>query len=234
MEMYPTRRSLLAGLGAGLATACLARPSSSRASPVFPADYSLRFAAEAASQPAGDHRLTVQRNSQTGRLTVRSESRLFLPNRTQSNGLTAPLAFEHFAEETWADGWLHGLVSDSRVGSSRHQVRAWRQGRALRGTRDGRGFALSGYLMTASGWHRDTPLAEGLVDAVDGKIKRVHGLKRASEQVQTGWGPVEATRWTLSGELRRELWYDAEGRLIRFALPAPSGIAVTATAQEIG
>ena len=233
MEIPTTRRSLLAGFVAGLTAACVARPQSSRASPVFPADYSLRFTAESAGRAAGDHRLTVQRNGRSGHLTVRSESRLLLPDRAQSGDLTAPLAFEHFAEETWTSGWLQGLVSDSRIGPRRHQVRAWRQGRVLRGVRDGQAFALSGYLMTASGWHRDTPLADGLVDAVDGKIKRIHGLKRSSEQIQTGWGSVDATRWTLVGELDRELWYDAEGRLIRFALPAPSGIAVTATAQQI-
>ncbi|WP_162906901.1 DUF6134 family protein [Algihabitans albus] len=222
----------MSAAAAGLALPSFAKVSTAGASPVFPADYRLRFAAEAAGRPAGEHCITVERDARTARLLVRNESRLLLPQRLPSGALTEPLAFEHLAEETWAEGWLQGLVSDSRIGRQRHHVRAWRQDQVLRGTRDGRSFSISGYLMTTSGWHRDTPKAEGLVDAVDGRLKRVHGLKQRSEPVPTGWGPVETTRWTLIGEIERDFWYDGTGRLIRFALPAPSGIAVTATAAE--
>ncbi len=216
MESAVTRRRLLAGLPYLLAGTLL-RPAV--AAPVFPEDYRLRFTAEVAGAPAGTHLIALSRDQ--GRLTARSESRLLLPPADPAGG--APRAFRHFAEETWAEGWLQGLVSDSRIGARRHQVRAWRRDKALRGTRDGQRFTISGYLMTASGWHRDTPRAQSLVDAVDGRLKRVRGHRRGRETVETGWGPVTAERWVLVGELQRELWYDAAGRLIRFALPTPGG-----------
>ncbi len=220
MENRLSRRCLLALL-AGAA----AWPRRGAAAPVFPADHAIDYLAEAQGAPAGTHRIAIARGE--GSLVARSESRLLLP---QSEG--APLPFEHFAEETWRAGWLQGLVADTRLGDRRHRVRARRRDGALRGTRDGHGFAITGYLMTASGWHRDTPQADGLVDAVDGRLKRVRGARRGWETVETGWGPVEAERWTLVGELPRELWYDEPGHLIRFALPAPGG-AVVATAVEL-
>lgn len=232
MEMKSTRRTFLGGAALGVSLPFETVAAFAEASPVFPADYRFRFTAEAAGQPAGQHWIAIERNRNAGRLLARSESRLLLPQRLRSGIPPEPLAFEHNVEETWVGGWLHGLVSDSRIGPARHRVRAWRKDGALRGTRDDRRFAISGYLMTASGWHRDTPRAEGLVDTVDGKLKRVRSLRRHPETVLTGWGTVEATRWTLVGEIVRELWYDAAGRLIRFALPAPSGLTVTATATE--
>jgi hypothetical protein len=210
-------------LAAGLA------PRRASAAPVFPADYAIRYAVAAPGLPeGGSHRLSVARGA--GVLLARSESRLLLPRRDGP-----PVPFVHFCEETWDGGWLHGLVSDTRIGPVRHRVRAWRRGDALRGTRDGYGFSISGYLLTASAWHRDTPTADGLVDPVDGKVKRVRGARRGRESVETGWGPRAAERWTLAGELSRELWYDAGGRLLRFALPAPGdpGAALVATAAEL-
>lgn len=234
MEIKSTRRTFLCGiaLAASSPAATIAAPA--EASPVFPGDYRLRFTAEAADRPVGQHWIAIERDRQAGHLVVRSESRLLLPHRLHSDTPPEPLSFEHKAQETWIGGWLHELVSDSRFGSRRHRVRAWREDSALQGFRDDHRFAISGYLITASGWHRDTPRAEGLLDAVDGRLKRIRGLRRRTEPVLTGWGTEAATRWRLVGEIDRALWYDGAGRLIRFSFPAPSGLTVTLTATERG
>ncbi|MEX0759282.1 MAG: DUF6134 family protein, partial [Tistlia sp.] len=140
----------------------------------------------------------------------------------------------HSAEERWRDGWLYGLDSRTRIGERRHRLRSARDELALRGTRDGLAFSVSGYVVPSSLWHPETPRLEALLDSVTGRSRVIRGRRGPRQSVAlwpAGAGRVEATRWRVGGELRRELWYDAGGRLVRARFPAPDGSPVVLQRQ---
>lgn len=214
MPWAPSRRRLLTAL-AGLP---LLAPGAAPAA-LFPEAGLWRFDAlgpEAA--PLGALEYRFRRSPGVFTVTVAANWRLPAPGGAVSE--------RHRAEERWRDGWLYGLDSSTRRGAARHRVRIARDDEALRGERDGHPFSLSGYVVPASLWHPETPRLPALLDSVTGRMRIVRGRRGPREPVPLGGGRVEATYWRLSGELERELWYDAGRRLVRARFAAPDGSPV--------
>ncbi len=220
MSRDPDRRRLLrlmaTGLLAGVETLA---PRTPAAAGLFPDDGAWRFGALGADgRPLGTQDYRFRRRG--GAFEVAVEARLTLP------GPAGPLTYRHRSSELWRDGWLYGFESRTRAGAAEHRVSATRDDRVLRGRRDGHAFSISGYVVPSSLWHPDTPRLEALMDSATGRTRVVQARRGPRERVPAGAGTVEATRWRLSGELERVLWYDAARRLARVRFAAPDGSPV--------
>ncbi len=211
------RRKLLTLIAAAaLLPATLLPLGAARACPVFPADGTLDFLVLRHGAVIGTHRIRFSREN--GRLVVRSDVEI----ETALPG--APRArYVHHAEEVWVEGWLHAVVSDTDDDGRRHRLRAERRNGVFQGTIDGAAFTVSGYIVPSSLWHRDTPISEALFDTAEGRVKRVRPRLIGREWVPGPGGRVEAKRYTLVGELPRELWYDLDCNLVRAAWLARDG-----------
>ncbi len=184
--------------------------------PVFPADGTLDFLVLRHGVAIGTHRIRFAREN--GRFLVRSdvEIEIVLPG-------APPARYTHHAEEIWVAGWLHSVVSDTDDDGRRHRLRAERRNGIFQGAIDGAAFTVSGYIIPSSLWHRDTPISEALFDTADARMKRVRARLIGRDWVPGPNGRVEAKRYELLGEWRRELWYDLDCNLVRAAWRARDG-----------
>jgi hypothetical protein len=82
---------------------------------------------------------------------------------------------------------------------------------------------VSTYLVPSSLWHRDSRLADAFLDVEKGDVLFVRPRYAGREILQQGGGVVEAHRYTLRGQLNREIWYDADCVLVRWDLPVTGG-----------
>ena len=183
---------------------------------VFPPDGEVDFMALRQGRVVGRHRIRFSRAG--GRFVVRSDVEI----ETGPPGARR-FRFVHHAEEVWVDGWLHAVVSDTEVDGRRYRLRAERRDGIFQGSVNGLAFTVSGYIIPSSLWHRDTPASEALFDTVDGMVKVVRPRLVGRERVPVGGRPVEAKHYALRGQIRRDLWYDADCNLVRVAWRARDG-----------
>lgn len=204
------RRRFLELGAATLAGGALLPAAAARACPVFPADGTLEFLVLRHGAVIGTHRICFAR--QAGRFLVRSDVEI-------ETGLPGvPLAhYVHHAEETWVDGWLYAVVSDTDDDGRLYRLRAERRDGIFQGTINGAAFTVSGYIIPSSLWHRDTTASEALFDIVDARVKVVRPQLIGRDRVPGPDGRVEARHYALRGELPRELWYDLDCGLVRVA-----------------
>jgi hypothetical protein len=213
-----TRRAVLAGL-AGAGAAVLLPAAGAAAPRLFPADGRVEFIGRRQGAVAGTYRFHFAQ--QSGRFTVRTDIDLDV----RSGGATL-WRYVHHAEEVWLAGWLDAVVADTSDDGRRFQVRAERQAGIFTGTVNGAAFTVSGYIIPASLWHRDTPGSQVLFDTVDGRVKVVRSTLLGREAVPAGTATVSARHFAITGGLIRDVWYDAEFGLVRIALPGRDGVPI--------
>ena len=183
---------------------------------VFPPDGETDFTALRHGRVVGRHRIRFSRAG--GRFVVRSDVEI------EAGPPGAPLfRFVHHAEEVWVGGWLHAVVSDTDDDGRLYRLRAERRDGIFQGIVNGMAFTVSGYIIPSSLWHRDTPASEALFDTVDGMVKVVRPRFVGRERVPVRGQPVEAKHYALRGQIRRDLWYDADCNLVRVAWRARDG-----------
>ncbi len=164
----------------------------------------------------GSQRYSFSRHE--GRFLVRSDIEIKL-----SRGSSVLYRYRHNAEESWLAGRLQAYVGDTDDDGARYLVRAERVKGIFEGRVNGRSFTVSGFVIPASFWHRDTPSSQVLWDGGDGMVKVIRGLDRGSELIKVRGETVEARRFELSGQIQRILWYDAHCALVRMSFFARDG-----------
>jgi hypothetical protein len=221
-----TRRSLLAaGLAGGLLSLDGRAARAARGTEIFPAPGSLVFAVRRRGETVGSHRFDF--SDGPGYFTARYHSEFAFALK---NGRA--WRYRNYGEEVWRDGWLDSLVSDTLRGGKAHKLRLKREGEALYGKVDSLGISVSGYVITTSLWHRDTPFTQVLLGHEDGLTKVVNAVRLGSETVEAPEGPVTAKRYALSGEIERNLWYGSGARLLKASWPDPEGEILSLRLEE--
>ena len=137
--------------------------------------------------------------------------------------VTGLYRYRHNAEESWQAGRLEAFVGDTEDGGDSYLVRAERIDGVFRGRVNGQAFTVSGYVMPASFWHRDTPASPVLWDGGDGLVKVVKSLDLGLERIEVRGKMLEARRFDLDGQIRRSLWYDDHCALVRMSFFARDG-----------
>jgi hypothetical protein len=134
-----TAAGLTLGAGAPLASAC----------EMFPQEKGWRFLVLRHGNVIGAHVFTFSRRGDDFVVEVAIDIAVELL------GITV-FRFTHRAEEVWRQGWLHALTSATDDDGRLWRVQAERKDGALRGAVNDVGFDVSGFVVPASLWHRDT------------------------------------------------------------------------------
>lgn len=215
---FLNRRGLLRLAAGGVVGAVLpAGPAA--ACRVFPADGTLDFTVQRNGDAIGFHRIRFAREG--GRFLVRTDVGLEVRHLG-----AVTYRYTHHAEETWSEGWLTGLVSDTDDDGRRYRLRAETRGGVFQGKVNGAGFTVSGYIIPASLWHRDTPAVEALLGTSDGLVKLVRGRRLGQVEIMVQGRAIQADHFALSGEMNHHLWYDADCTLARVGLIGRDGSAL--------
>ena len=212
------RRSFLSGAAAGLAVAAL--PPGLALAQLFPPPGEITYRVLREGERIGSHRMAFLRDG------TDFIARTDIDVRVRVLGLTA-FRYRLKAEETWRDGWLVGLRSRTNDDGDRYELEGERSEGALRLRVNGRRMSVSGYVLTSSLWHRDTPREQALLDIAKGRVRLIKGVLEGEEQVPVEGGKVTAKHYSITGELRRDVWYDDRFRLVRVEFPAKDGSWIT-------
>ena len=118
--------------------------------------------------------------------------------------------------ETWRDGRLVGYKSHTDENGELVDVSARMDGATLviEGV-DGRAEAGVPVFPT-NPWNPDIVKAGLLMDTKTGKLLKVSVAAAGEAELAVARKAVRAVKYTVSGDLERDLWFDADGNLLQF------------------
>lgn len=76
-------------------------------------------------------------------------------------------------------------------------------------------------------WTAEAIHAKRLVNTIDGSVMNVRVADLGSEKIAAGGKTIPTQHYRISGDLSRDVWYDAQGYLARLTLVAEDGSTVT-------
>jgi hypothetical protein len=131
--------------------------------------------------------------------------------------------FKHDAVETWSGGRLVGFVSKTNDDGKDRAVDLQAEGDRLKGVYNDNPVDFPGEIIPASLWHPGTLTASVLLDPIRGRNRNVAVEDRGMERITVAGREIETHHYSITGQMVRELWYDADGRLVQVHFPAKDG-----------
>jgi hypothetical protein len=161
----------------------------------------------------------------------------------------AAYRYVHHSNEVWVGEQLQSLQATTEDNGRRFSVSAQHVGPNLKVEHTTSGLVASaandGFqapdisretllasIMPTSQWNVRQVKQSVLLNTQYGTVSHVRVVQGPREQVPTGKGSVEATRYTYSGDLRMDLWYDDRGRWVKGIFVAFDGSSVEYILQE--
>lgn len=190
----------LFGLAVGLAVA-LAAPVNALS---IPSNGSLSFDVVRKGKDIGDHTYRFSGGTSAFTVKVATDIAVKVPLIR-----TTAYSFKHSSVEKWNGGKLQQISSNTNDDGEPHQLKTAGKG-----------------ALPASLWNDDIVRSGKLLNTIDGKIMKVRVADLGSETVKTKRGAIAAHHYRMSGDLARDLWYDADGNLAQVAFKADDGSTV--------
>lgn len=182
---------------------------------------SLGRAAHADSAPVGIFIYTISRDGspigQQRMEFVNDGRKLRVISRTELSVTLLGLSlygFNQQVEEVHADGRLMSLSSEADDDGKDRKVSLTLQGDLLRGDYNGDKRAVEPTLVTSLFWQKPALGETQVLDTVRGKVRDVVVRDLGAEILMLPVGRVETHHYQLTGEWKRDLWYDKSGILV--------------------
>jgi len=203
--LWPRRAFLVAGLGGAVSCAF---PRISQAVPAIGSTGAVddrRFSVLYKGHRIGAH--TVIYSSETGEMRVNTEIHLLV-----KVAFFTVFAFSHRSEETWRDGQLMSLQSETVEHGETLYVEGAATPDGFRVMSKGGPFIAPAATLTSNSlWTPAVLEQETVVDAQHGGIVGVSARKIADEDIMIGDRRVRSARYTcITPYLAGSIWYDEE------------------------
>jgi Domain of unknown function (DUF6134) len=208
---FVPRRALLRAALAGAVSCVIPRLACAATAIVLPAAASdRRFSVLYKGNRIGTH--TVLYSSATGETRISTEIHLLV-----KVAFFTVFAFGHRSEETWRDGRLMSLESETVEHGETLHVQGAATPEGFRVVSEGGPFIASAATLTSNSlWTPAVLEQETLVDAQHGGVIGVSARKLAEEQIMIGGRPARATRYTfITPYLAGSIWYDEKKLWVR-------------------
>lgn len=131
--------------------------------------------------------------------------------------------FEHKASEEWYKGKMVRTASVTNDDGTDHKLEVSKGAGALKINGDGNKSKADLGVMPASLWHPDTVKNNVLLNTLDGHMMTVKVDALGEEKVLVKGSEVAAQHYRISGDLERELWFDANGTLVQVQFKGDDG-----------
>lgn len=122
-------------------------------------------------------------------------------------------SYSHRNHEVWRDGRLVSLSSETNDDGTRYRVEAeaTEDGLQVESSEEGP-FTAPADILTTSYWNPDAMKRDQLLDTQFGRIVDLEIEEGGRDSLETLDGSVQAMRYSVSGDLEMDIWYDAEGQ----------------------
>lgn len=194
-------------------------PAAAQADVAAPQPARIDFTVVRKGTAIGTHVITIKPDGAETRVDVVS-------NIAVKAAFVTVYRFVHDGHETWRDGKLVALTSATNDDGSRYAVSVRAEGGALQVVSNGKPATLDRGLYPASLWHPLAVRQSRLLNTVDGSALAVTVAERGEETVMVRGQPTPARRFSVTGQLQREVWYDRAGALVQVHMKAKDGSEV--------
>jgi hypothetical protein len=155
----------------------------------------------------GHHRIELVRDGDAENVSIKTDivvKVVFVP----------VYRFEHTGSETWRNGHLVSLRSQTNDDGEKHTLQATARDDRLDVTGDGTVSQASDAIIPASLWNRDLVRQSVLLNTLTGKQMAIKVADLGADPVAVHGSRVLAHHYKVTGELERELWYDDANTLV--------------------
>lgn len=128
--------------------------------------------------------------------------------------------FEHHGQEVWRNGQLVALHSTTNDDGTHHVLKVSGGAGGLEVEGDGAVSHLPAAMVPASLWNPATAAQGTLINTLDGHAMAVRFADLGDDTVTVHGQPRHARHYAMTGDLSRELWYDAAGTLVQVRFKA--------------
>lgn len=193
---------LVAGLVPGLVSA--SSLGAEAAAPDFSPSPALSFRVERGGDPIGTHRISF--SQQGDELHVAIDIDLAV-----SFGPITVFRYTHRNRETWRDGKLVALETETNDDGTRYSVSAKATNEGLEVTSSANGtFTAPADIIPTSYWNPATTRQSALLDTQKGRILDVEIEKTGTREARVNGRTVPVTEYRMTGDLKLSLWYSPE------------------------
>ena len=123
--------------------------------------------------------------------------------------------FDHDATEDWVDGKLMRYASTTDDNGTDQVVELDRDGTELRGRYNAEQLQLPSDIIPGTLWNPATVDQKALIEPTVGQARAVIIFDRGLEGLTVGSKTVQVHHYSITGALRREVWYGADGGVVQ-------------------
>ena len=198
-----------------------AMPPAADAPPSVPSDGKLEFVVTRNGHAIGTHVYQFTHDGERVQVQIKTDidfKLLFIP----------VYRFRHESEEIWDGGKLASLVSKTDDNGEPVRLEVKSAGSVLKvNGQEGARTTDPKMVAPASLWNAAAVRRQQLIDTIDGMMLAIKASFLGEEKVRIGDRQVPAYRYKLTGDYKRELWYDSkDGTLLRVRFTAEDGSEV--------
>jgi hypothetical protein len=219
---------LLAVILSFAASSALAQSASTTATPTtapaeprvelaaFPQPGKLTYAVMRDGSKIGSQVVEFQRNGD--QLLVRTSVKI----EVSLLGITI-YRFVHRSEEEWKGGELARLTSNTDDDGDKRVVDLKLVDGMLKGQYNGQAKEFPTGMIPATFWHPDSMKQTKLLDQVKARNRQITVKDLGIETITAQGKEIEAHHYSVSGQIKREIWYGPDGRLQRLQFEGKDG-----------
>lgn len=182
-------------------------------------DYDIRKEGE----PIGREQVRIDRQDGVAVIDVQT--------RTRAKVLFLEFHYDHSRREEWRDGALVRMVADTDDDGTKSHLDASRSAAGWVLSVNGQQSQRAGDPLPLTLWGRAVLDRAELFSIIDAKPYRVRVVSLGTESVSIDGRAVNAEHFRISGDVERDLWYGADGYLLRAAFQR-SGYAIEMVRTE--
>jgi hypothetical protein len=201
---------------------------------------SVVFSAFRNGQPIGTHALAFQQ--QGGQLIVSTS----IDFAVRVLGITA-YRYSHRSREIWNGDDLQSITTLTEDDGKHYAVRARQEGTGLVVERETPGAVVNDQglqrggpiretlpsgILPSTHWNMKQTRQSHLLNSQKGTLERIEVVRVGRETVKTVAGTVDATRYSYSGGIRMDQWFDDRGRWVKSLFVASDGSTIEYLLQE--
>ncbi len=138
-------------------------------------------------------------------------------------------SFAHTGHEEWKAGRLWQLDTQTNDDGTAHRLKVDARDSGLNIAADGRALTLPVAPYTGSLWNPGSVSAPVLLNTLDGNLMAIRANNLGQEIVTGPRGPAQAQHWHIDGDLKRDVWYDGQGVMVKLSFAAKDGSTVVYT-----